>query len=77
MLTSTKTLKSEITARGSAFVETDCGAIYEVVYSAAEDDTCEDSIHTKDWSHCWNIDGTSVTNPELDIIAVIRTVTML
>lgn len=60
-----------IASSGYALAKTESGAIYEVVFSPAEDENCEDSFHTEKWTHCWNDDGTSVTNSDLDIVAVL------
>lgn len=39
----------------------------------AEDEHCSDAFFTKNYSHCWNLDGTSVTRPDYDMMEIIST----
>lgn len=47
------------------------GNIVEPIFKAAEDETCEDAFFTEDYSYCWNLDGTSVTRRDYDMMEII------
>jgi hypothetical protein len=46
------------------------GLIVQPLFVPAEDDTCTDSFFTENYSHAWNVDGTSVTNSDLDMMEI-------
>jgi hypothetical protein len=41
------------------------------VYKPAEDETCEDAFFTEDYGYCWNLDGTSVTSHDFDMMEIV------
>jgi len=52
------------------------GVLVRPVFKAAEDSTCEDLFFVKDevhgwYKYCWNLDGTSVTSRDYDMIRII------
>lgn len=47
------------------------GTIVEPIYKPAEDETCEDAFFTEDWKYCWNLDGTSVTRSDYDMMEIV------
>jgi hypothetical protein len=63
-------LKSKLTETSVILAKTREGAIYQIVFSEAEDEDGQSSYHTENWSHCWNTNGESVKNPSLDIVEV-------
>lgn len=40
-------------------------------FKAAEDETCLDAFYTEDYEFCWNLDGSSVTRPDYDMLELI------
>lgn len=47
------------------------GTIVEPIYKPAEDETCEDAFFTEDYNYCWNLDGTSVTRRDYDMMELV------
>lgn len=47
------------------------GTIVEPIYKPAEDETCEDAFFTEDYKYCWNLDGTSATRPDYDMMEIV------
>ena len=47
------------------------GRIVQPLYKEAEDEFCEDCFHTDDWGFCWNVNGKSVTNSDLDMMELV------
>lgn len=47
------------------------GTLVRPVFKAAENDTCEDAFITEDYSYCWNLDGTSVTRSDYDMMEIV------
>ena len=45
--------------------------IVEPIYKPAEDETCEDTFFTEDYKYCWNLDGTSVTRRDYDMMELV------
>lgn len=49
------------------------GEIFEVVYQEeSEKNGCHELLRTKNWSHIWNLDGSSITNSYLDICYLLK-----
>ena len=46
------------------------GLIVQPLFVPAADDTCTDSFFTENYSHGWRINGTSVTNSDLDMMEI-------
>jgi hypothetical protein len=42
------------------------------VFRAAEDSTCEDAFFSEDGKYCWNLDGTSITSREYDMMEIMK-----
>lgn len=47
------------------------GTIVKPIYKPAEDETCEDAFFTEDYNYCWNLDGTSVTRRDYDMMELV------
>ena len=47
------------------------GTIVQPIFTTAEDETCEDAFFTEDYSYCWNLDGTSVTRSDYDMMEIV------
>ena len=47
------------------------GTLVQPEYRAAEDATCEDAFYAEDYRYCWNLDGTSVTSREYDMMEIV------
>ena len=41
-------------------------------FKEAEDETCSDVFATEDWKYCWNMDGTSVTSRDYDMMEIVN-----
>ena len=50
------------------------GTLVRPVYKEAEDETCSDAFFTKDYKYCWNLDGTSVTRGDYDMMEIFQDV---
>ena len=48
------------------------GTLVQPEYRAAEDATCEDAFYAEGYRYCWNLDGTSVTSREYDMMEIVR-----
>ena len=46
------------------------GALVRPVYKEAEDEYCENAFFTKDYKYCWNLDGSSVTRSDYDMMEI-------
>lgn len=57
---------------GHYWVELRNGTLVRPVFKAAEDETCEDHFFTEDYRYCWNLDGTSVTSRDYDMMEIVR-----
>lgn len=53
------------------FVRLRDGIIVQPVFKPAEDEYCNDAFYTEDYSFCWNLDGTNVTNSRFDMMEII------
>lgn len=53
------------------FVRLRDGTIAQPIFKPAEDDTCTDAFFAEDYSYCWNLDGTSVTRSDYDMMEII------
>ena len=53
------------------FVRLRDGTIIMPLFTPAEDETCEDAFFTEDYNYCWNLDGTSVTRADYDMMEII------
>jgi len=47
------------------------GTLVQPEFKAAEDDTCEDAFFAENYRYCWNLDGTSVTRPDYDMMEIV------
>jgi hypothetical protein len=47
------------------------GSLVQPEYKAAEDATCEDAFYAEGYRYCWNLDGTSVTSREYDMMEIV------
>lgn len=47
------------------------GTIIRAYIQFAEDDLEQDCIHTQNWSHCWWMNGRSVTSRDFDMIKIV------
>jgi hypothetical protein len=47
------------------------GLIVKPIYKPAEDETSEDAFFTEDYEYCWNLDGTSVTRRDFDMMEIV------
>jgi len=53
------------------------GSIVEPIYIPAEDETCEDAFFVEDYNYrwnfddAWNLDGTSVTRRDYDMMELV------
>lgn len=47
------------------------GTLVRPEYKLAEDETCEDAFFAENYKYCWNLDGTSVTRPDYDMMEII------
>ena len=48
------------------------GTLVRPVFKAAEDEFCEDAFFTENYKYCWNLDGTSVTRSDYDMMEIVR-----
>lgn len=48
------------------------GTLVRPVYKAAEDEYCEDAFFAENYKYCWNLDGTSVTRRDYDMMEIVR-----
>lgn len=69
--TFTLALKEAIRVQGEKG-KIDCtlrnGTKFYVTFKTADHPTCSDSFHTPDWAFCWNLDGSSLTARQFDIV---------
>jgi len=42
------------------------------VFKKAEDETCVDAFFTEDYKYCWNLDGTSITSSDYDMMEIVK-----
>lgn len=59
------------------YVQLRDGTLVRPLFKEAEDGTCEDLFFVRDENHgwykyCWNLDGTSVTSRDYDMIRFVR-----
>lgn len=48
------------------------GTLVRPEFKVAEDDTCEDAFFAEGYKYCWNLDGTSVTSRDYDMMEIVR-----
>ena len=60
-----------IQSSNKTFVRLRNKTIVEPIFKPAEDENCEDAFFTEDYSYCWNLDGTSVTRSDYDMMEII------
>lgn len=53
------------------FVRLRNGTIVQPLFTPAADATCEDAFFTEDYKYCWNLDGTSVTSRDYDMMEIL------
>lgn len=53
------------------FVRLRNGTIVQPIFKPAEDETCKDAFFTEDYEYCWNLDGTSVTRSDYDMMEIL------
>lgn len=44
------------------------GTLVRPAFQSAEDETCEDFFFAEGYKYCWNLDGTSVTSRDYDMM---------
>lgn len=59
-------------SQSDTYVRLRNGMICRPIFKCAEDETEEDVFHLEDWSMCWNLDGTSVTSHDYDMIEILE-----
>ena len=47
------------------------GTLVQPEYKPAEDEYCEDAFYAEDYRYCWNLDGTSVTRSDYDMMEIV------
>lgn len=57
---------------GSAKVKLRNGTIVVPIFFPVEDELCRDTFITKDVDYCWNMDGTSVTRHDYDMMEIVN-----
>jgi hypothetical protein len=57
----------------SCMVKLRDGVFVQPMFMAAEDEYCTDSFATVDWTMCWNMDGSSVTRGDYDMMEIAKT----
>lgn len=48
------------------------GTLVRPEYTPAEDETCEDAFFAENYRYCWNLDGSSVTRSDYDMMEIVR-----
>jgi len=48
------------------------GTLVQPEYKPAEDEYCTDAFYAEDYRYCWNLDGTSVTRSDYDMMEIVR-----
>lgn len=48
------------------------GALVQPEYKPAEDEYCADAFYAEDYRYCWNLDGTSVTRSDYDMMEIVE-----
>lgn len=48
------------------------GTMVYPVFKPAEDATCEDAFYADGYRYCWNLDGTSVTRSDYDMMEIVE-----
>lgn len=56
---------------GKFLVKLRNGTMVMPKFFPAEDETCSDSFMTEDINYCWNLDGTSVTSRDYDMMETV------
>ncbi len=59
-------------AWGKYWIQLRDGTLVRPVLQLAEDPTEESAFYAEGHRYCWNLDGTSVTNPRLDMMEIVR-----
>jgi len=59
-------------AKSSYWVRLRNGTLVQPEFKAAEDETCVDSFFAEGYRYCWNLDGTSVTRSDYDMMEIVR-----
>lgn len=59
------------TRTGEQWIRLRNGTLVRPVFKQAEDEYCRDAFYTEDYKFCWNLDGTSVTNSNFDMMELI------
>lgn len=57
---------------GDYWVRLRNGTLVRPVFKAAEDEYCEDAFYAEGYRYCWNLDGTSVTRSDYDMMEIVR-----
>ena len=58
-------------ARNHYVVKLRNGTEVQPEYKSAEDETCEDAFFAEGYKYCWNLDGTSVTRSDYDMMEIV------
>lgn len=48
------------------------GTLIRPEFKEAEDEYCEDAFFGEGYKYCWNLDGTSVTRSDYDMMEIVR-----
>lgn len=59
------------TRTGNFWVRLRNGTLVRPVFKAAEDGLCEDAFYAENYRYCWNLDGTSVTRSDYDMMEIV------
>jgi hypothetical protein len=57
---------------GKYWIQLRDGTLVRPVLQLAEHPTEESAFYAEGHRYCWNLDGTSVTNPRLDMMEIVR-----
>lgn len=68
----TKKVRQSISLTNGYYVRLRNGTLVRPVFEAAEDETCEDAFYAEGYKYCWDLDGTSVTRSDYDMMEIVR-----
>jgi hypothetical protein len=67
----TKVIAANKRFGSSTLVRLRNGTLVEAIYKPAKHETEEDAFYTEDYNYCWNLDGTSVTRRDYDMMELV------
>ena len=56
---------------GEYYVRLRNGTLVRPEFKAAEDETCVDAFYAEGYRYCWDLDGTSVTRSDYDMMEIV------